>query len=151
MTASPRHSVSVAAAVVRTDGRILAIRRRDNGNWEPPGGILDLDETIEEGVTREVSEETGLLVEIDRLTGIYKNMTHGIIALVFRCHVVNGTPRPTAEASEAAWLTPEDVRERMNPAFAIRLLDALDDHAHGPTVRTHDGKDLLTNVETRSS
>jgi hypothetical protein len=62
-----------------------------------------------------VSEETGLLVEIDGLTGVYKNMTHGIIALVFRCHVINGTPHPTPEASESAWLTPDDVRERMNP------------------------------------
>jgi ADP-ribose pyrophosphatase YjhB (NUDIX family) len=150
MTASPRHSVSVAAAVIRADGRILAIRRRDNGQWEPPGGILDLDETIEEGLTREVSEETGLLVEIDHLTGVYKNMTHGIIALVFRCHVISGTPRPTAEASEAAWLTPDGVRERMSPAFAIRLLDAIEDHAHGPAVRTHDGKDLLADVKARS-
>ena len=150
MTASPRHSVSVAAAVVRTDGRILAIRRRDNGQWEPPGGILDLDETIDEGVTREVSEETGLLVEIDHLTGVYKNMTRGIIALVFRCHVISGTPHPTAEASEAAWLTPDEVRERMSPAFAIRLLDAIEDHLHGPAVRTHDGKDLLADVKARS-
>jgi ADP-ribose pyrophosphatase YjhB (NUDIX family) len=147
MTASPRHSVSVAAAVVRTDGRILAIRRRDNGNWEPPGGILDLDETIDEGLSREVSEETGLLVEIDRLTGVYKNMTHGIIALVFRCRVISGTPGPTAEASEAAWLTPDEVRERMSPAFATRLLDAIEDHTHGPAIRTHDGKDLLANVK----
>jgi ADP-ribose pyrophosphatase YjhB (NUDIX family) len=150
MTASPRHSVSVSAAVVRDDGRLLAIRRRDNGQWEPPGGILDLDETIEEGVTREVNEETGLLVEIDHLTGVYKNMTHGIIALVLRCHVISGTPHPTAEASEAAWLTPDEVRERMSPAFAIRLLDAIEDHLHGPVVRTHDGKDLLADVKARS-
>ena len=150
MTASPRHSVSVAAAVVRTDGRILAIRRRDNGSWEPPGGILELDEPIEEGLTREVSEETGLFVEVDRLTGVYKNMTHGIIALVFRCLLTSGTPHPTAEASEAAWLTPDEVRERMHPAFAIRLLDAIEDHPGGPAIRTHDGKDLLADVKTRS-
>jgi 8-oxo-dGTP diphosphatase len=150
MAASPRHSVSVAAAVVRDDGRVLTIRRRDNGQWEPPGGILDLDETIEEGVTREVSEETGLLIGVDHLTGIYKNMTHGIIALVFRCHVISGHPRPTAEASEAAWLTPSEVRERVSPAFAIRILDAIEDHAQGPAVRIHDGKDLLADAKTQS-
>jgi ADP-ribose pyrophosphatase YjhB (NUDIX family) len=97
-----------------------------------------------------VSEETGLLVEIDQLTGVYKNMTQGIIALVFRCHVIGGTPRPTAEASETTWLTPDEVRERMNPAFAIRLLDALEEHARGPAVRTHDGTDLLADTTTRS-
>lgn len=132
MTASPRHSVSVAAAVVRDDSRILAVRRRDNGRWEPPGGILDLDETIEEGVTREVSEETGLLIGVDHPTGVYKNMTHSIIALVCHCHVICGTLHPTPEASAAAWLTPNEVRERMNLAFAIRLLDAIEDHTLGP-------------------
>ena len=150
MTVSPRHSVSVAAAVVRADGRILAIRRRDNGRWEPPGGILDLGETIDEGLRREVSEETGLLVERDNLTGVYKNVTHGIIALVFRCRAISGTPHPTAEASEVAWLTPDEVRKRMSPAFAIRLLDAVVNDAQGPAVRTHDGKDLLADTKTRS-
>jgi 8-oxo-dGTP diphosphatase len=48
MTETPRHSVSVAAAVVRENGRLLAIKRRDTGAWELPGGILELDETFEE-------------------------------------------------------------------------------------------------------
>src|ERR1035441_848949 len=41
---SPRHSVSVAAVVVDDHDRALLIRRRDNGHWEPPGGVLELDE-----------------------------------------------------------------------------------------------------------
>jgi ADP-ribose pyrophosphatase YjhB (NUDIX family) len=143
MADTPRHSVSVAAAIVRDDGRVLAIRRRDNGRWEPPGGILELDETIEDGLKREVSEETSLDVEIDRLTGVYKNMTHAIVALVFRCQVVNGTARPTAEASEAAWLTADEVHERMSEAFAIRLLDALNDQGSEPTLRSHNGVHLI--------
>jgi ADP-ribose pyrophosphatase YjhB (NUDIX family) len=143
MADTPRHSVSVAAAIVNDDGRLLAIRRRDNGRWEPPGGILELNETIEDGLKREVHEETGLDVRIDRLTGVYKNMTHGIVALVFRCHVVNGTPHSTTEASETAWLTPADVRERMREAFAVRLLDALDSPVRGPASRSHDGVNVL--------
>jgi len=51
---TPRHSVSVAGAVVREDGRILAIRRADNGTWERPGGVLELNETPEDGVCRDV-------------------------------------------------------------------------------------------------
>lgn len=141
MADTPRHSVSVAAAIVRDDGHVLAIRRRDNGRWEPPGGILELNETIEEGLKREVREETGLGVEIDRLTGVYKNMIHGIVALVFRCHIVNGAARPTTEASEAAWLAPEEVSDRMSVAFGIRVADAL--RTDGPFVRVHDGTSLL--------
>jgi 8-oxo-dGTP diphosphatase len=81
---SPRHSVSVAAAIINQQGQLLAVRRRDNGHWEPPGGVLELDETIQAGLVREVLEETGLRVEPEALTGIYKNMRRGIIALVFR-------------------------------------------------------------------
>src|SRR4051794_30773934 len=79
----PRHSVSVAAAIRNGDGHFLAIRRADDGAWQPPGGILELDESIEAGLTREVEEETGVRVEPLALTGVYKNMRRGVIALVF--------------------------------------------------------------------
>jgi 8-oxo-dGTP diphosphatase len=137
---SPKHSVSIAAAVVEAD-RLLGVRRRDNGRWEPPGGVLELGETIHDGLVREVLEETGLVVEPDYLAGVYKNMRHGIVALVFRCHIVSGQPTPTAEASEVSWLTPDQVGELMNEAYATRLLDAL--QPGPPSVRTHDGVALL--------
>src|SRR3954447_11594882 len=85
------HSVSVAGVVVDEAGRVLVVQRRDNGRWEPPGGILERDETLEEGVAREVAEETGLTVEVERLTGVYKNMSRGIVALVYRCRALAGT------------------------------------------------------------
>src|SRR6059036_1188440 len=84
------HSVSVAGIVVDEGGRVLVTQRRDNGHWEAPGGVLELDESIEDGTVREVAEETGLTVALDRLTGVYKNMARGIVALVFRAHVVGG-------------------------------------------------------------
>jgi ADP-ribose pyrophosphatase YjhB (NUDIX family) len=102
--------VSVAAAIVDDDGRLLAIRRRDNGHWEPPGGVLELDETIEAGLVRDVHEETGLTVRPERLTGVYKNMERGIVALVFRCSVVAGEQTSTAEAAEVVWLAADEVR-----------------------------------------
>jgi 8-oxo-dGTP diphosphatase len=139
---SPRHSVSVAAAVVDDQGRLLAIRRRDNGHWEPPGGILELDETIEAGVIREVREETGLTVRPERLTGVYKNMERGIVAIVFRCSVIAGAESATREAAEVAWLAPDEVRQRMDEAYAVRLLDGLLDG--DPVVRTHDGVSILS-------
>ncbi|WP_406292660.1 NUDIX hydrolase [Streptomyces sp. NBC_00624] len=139
-TSTPLHSVSVAGVVVREDGRLLAIRRADNGTWELPGGVLELDETPEAGVAREVLEETGIHVEVDELTGVYKNTTRGIVALVFRCKPSGGTERTSAESVAVEWLTQEQITERMSEVYAIRLLDAVD--GAGPHVRSHDGRRL---------
>ena len=133
----PRHSVSVAAAIVRDDGRILAIRRRDNGHWEPPGGVLELGESIEDGLRREVREETGLEIEPEQLTGVYKNMARGVVALVFRCRPTDGEPSTSAEAQELRWLGAADVPEFMDEAYAVRVLDAVS--AGPPAIRSHDG------------
>ncbi|WP_231391570.1 NUDIX domain-containing protein [Nocardiopsis sp. CNS-639] len=116
---------------------MLVIKRRDNGNWEPPGGVLELDETPQEGVVREVLEETGIHVEVEQLTGVYKNMSRGIVALVFRCRPFGGVELPTSESVDVEWITPEQVSERMAEVYAVRLLDALD--ISPPHVRSHDG------------
>jgi 8-oxo-dGTP pyrophosphatase MutT (NUDIX family) len=139
---SPKHSVSVAAAILDDQGRFLVIRRADNGHWEPPGGILELDESIEAGLSREVFEETGLQVQPVLLTGVYKNVTRGIVALVFRCEIVDGLPRTTAETSDFAWLAPHELTDLMTAAYSVRLLDALDRDTTA-TVRTHDGSVVL--------
>ena len=140
MGGTPKHSVSVAGVVVRDDGRILVVQRRDNGRWEPPGGVLELDETFEDGVRREVAEETGVRVEVERLTGAYKNLSRGIVALVFRCRPVSGEARTTDESRRVRWLTEDEVRTQMTPAYAVRVLDALGDQA---AARAHDGVHLV--------
>lgn len=140
MATMPKHSVSVAGIVVREDGRVLVIRSDDNGHWEAPGGVLELDESFEDGVRREVLEETGLVVEVERLTGVYKNLTHGIVALVYRCRPVSGEPHATAEAREIRWMTKEEVQSAMVSAFAVRVLDAFEEAARS---RAHDGVNLV--------
>lgn len=135
------HSVSVAGVVVRDDGRILAIRRADNGAWEPPGGVLELQEQPEEGVLREVFEETGVQIAVETLTGVYKNMTAGVVALVFRCRPVGGVERTSDETTAVEWLTPGEVEKWMSEAYAVRVLDAL--MPNGPKVRAHDGRQLI--------
>lgn len=140
MTDTPRHSVSVAGVVVRSDGRVLVVQRRDNGHWEPPGGVLELGETFEQGVRREIAEETGVTVEVERLTGAYKNLARGVVALVFRCTPVAGTPTTTDESQRVRWLTPTEVEALMSPAYSVRVLDAMHD---GTASRAHDGVHLI--------
>ncbi|WP_163512147.1 NUDIX hydrolase [Fodinicola acaciae] len=141
MNALPRHSVSVAGIIVNDDDQVLVIRRADNGHWEMPGGVLELDESIEDGLRREIAEETGITVTVERLTGVYKNLVRGIVALVFRCYPGLEVPRPTSEAREVAWMNAAEVTKAMTPAYAVRVLDALD--ADAPHVRSHDGVNLL--------
>jgi 8-oxo-dGTP diphosphatase len=138
----PRHSVSAGGAVIREDGRMLALRRADNGEWVLPGGIVELDEDPRDTVRREVLEETGVTVEPVQLTGVYKNMRRGVMSLVFRCRPLAGTAHPTEEATEVAWLDTAQVTCRMAEAFAIRLTDALE--ADEPRIRIHDGHNLLS-------
>jgi ADP-ribose pyrophosphatase YjhB (NUDIX family) len=136
------HSVSVAAVIVDDRGRALLIRRRDNQRWEPPGGVLELGEDIRTGLCREALEETGLNVEPVALTGVYKNMKRGIVALVFRCRVASGQLTLNDEVSGFRWATPDEVTSAVDEAFAVRIADALSNSAV-PAVRQHDGTHLL--------
>ena len=141
MTEHRPHSVSVAGIVVNDEGKVLVIRRRDNNHWEPPGGILEVDETFEEGVRREVHEETGVRVKVDRLTGVYKNMAHAIVALVFRCTPVAGDTTVTDESREVRWMSLDEANAVMSPAYAVRVTDALESGLI--RTRTHDGINLF--------
>ncbi len=135
------HSVSVAAVVTDDAGRVLVVQRRDDGTWQISGGVLELAESIPAGVRREVEEETGLLVEPDRLTGVYKNVRLGVVALVFRARVVGGHARPTNESAAVEWWPPDRVTSEMAETYAVRVLDALD--TGDVAIRLHDGVQLL--------
>lgn len=136
------HSVSVAGVIIDDRGRALLTQRRDNGHWEAPGGILERDEDIHTGLRREIREETGLDVDPITLTGVYKNMTRNIIALVFRCKIIGGTLTQTDEARSYRWVTADEVRALASEAFAVRVLDAMRDD-QTPAIRHHDGTHLL--------
>ncbi|MER6361858.1 NUDIX hydrolase [Kitasatospora sp. NPDC001527] len=138
---APLHSVSVAGVVVREDGRVLVIRRTDNGAWEPPGGVLEPAEAIEDGVRREIFEETGIEVGLERLTGVYTNTSRGVVALVFRCRPEGGSVRLSDESTAVDWLTPAEAADRLTEVYAVRVLDALRGGA-APAVRTTNGRHL---------
>jgi 8-oxo-dGTP diphosphatase len=70
-----RHPVTGTSIIAKLpDGRIAMLRRRDNGLWSLPGGIVDWGEDIPTVVSRELREETGLEVtKISRLVGVYSD------------------------------------------------------------------------------
>jgi 8-oxo-dGTP pyrophosphatase MutT (NUDIX family) len=135
--------VSVAGVIIDGRGRALLIQRRDNGQWEPPGGVLEPGETIPDALEREVLEETGIkIANPATLTGVYKNMTGLIVSLVFRCEAIDGSASTGEETRALRWATREEVTELADEAYAIRVLDALD-AASPPAVRAHDGVRLV--------
>lgn len=104
-----------AAGMVRDEnGRVLLQRRRDNGLWGFPGGLLDLGESATNTVMREFREEVGLDVEVKRLIGVYTSPkfdrsypngdTSQLFASFFECQIVGGKlRRQESEVLELGW------------------------------------------------
>jgi 8-oxo-dGTP diphosphatase len=106
-------------AVQRDDGRLLAGRRNDDGEWSLPGGFSHLGENVAHTALREVWEETGLHIQLQRLLGIssqvqpwvYPNgdRTQAVVSL-FRARPLDGALRPDGvETSQVKWLTPGEL------------------------------------------
>jgi hypothetical protein len=65
------------SAVIDPDGRLLMVRRADNGMWAMPGGALEVGETPAEGVVREVLEETGVHCRPVAMVGVFDSRLCG--------------------------------------------------------------------------
>jgi ADP-ribose pyrophosphatase YjhB (NUDIX family) len=127
---------AVTAFVQDSDGRILMERRTDNGRWGLPGGTHQPGESISQTVTREVAEETGLVVEVDRMVGIYTDPRRVIefsdgevrqeFSMCFAAHVVDGELKASEESFEVAWIS-SDTLDRLDiaPTTLRRIADAL--------------------------
>ena len=113
------------SAVILQEGRVLLAHRRDIDWWNLPGGGMELGETVEETLYREVREETGLDVEIEQLVGVYSKPQKQEIVLSFRCHIVAGEPTATAESRECRFFAPDKLPRNTLPKHRQRVEDAL--------------------------
>jgi 8-oxo-dGTP pyrophosphatase MutT (NUDIX family) len=112
--------LSANVVVVNETGQILLIHRTDNDNWAIPGGAMDLGESLPQTAVRETEEETGVLVEVTGLVGIYTDPRHVILytsdgevrqecSVVFTARPVGGEPRPSSESREVQWVDPDTI------------------------------------------
>jgi len=125
-TEQPRFRIGVFAVLER-DGSYLLARRADIGWWNLPGGGLEYDEAVEEGLAREVREEIGVEITVVRLVGVYSKPRKREIVLSFLCHLAPGGAAPTTseEVSEVGWFAPGALPEPLLPKHRERIEDAL--------------------------
>lgn len=140
---APRaHDVLAAAfaAIRNATGQVLLVRRIDDGNWELPGGRIEVGETVQRALVREVAEESGITIEPTTLSGVYSDPSHVLVdpdgsihqqlALCFHAVPAVGDgehPRPDGIETDAAdWCDLADLADlTMHPAMRLRLDNAV--------------------------
>lgn len=124
--------IAVSAFVLDDDEQLLMIRRTDNGYYALPGGRHELGETMTQAVVRETEEETGIVVEVTGLVGIYSNPDHVLayddgevrqeFSICFRARPVAGAPRTSDESSEVVWVPRTELGGiDVHPSIRLRI------------------------------
>lgn len=112
-------------AVVLRDGKLLLVRRTDDGLWALPGGITDPGETLAESARRELREEAGIDGRVTRLLGVFdsrlwqsEKKIHFYHA-VFLIEAADPEPQPSPEVSAAAYFGEEELPP-LSPGHHLR-------------------------------
>ncbi|HWZ55956.1 MAG TPA: NUDIX hydrolase [Verrucomicrobiae bacterium] len=134
----PEHPMVGVGGVVIDNGRALLIRRGGpplQGEWSIPGGLLEVGETIEEGISRELAEETGLDVRVVELIEVFerifpappgasgappdpKRPQYHFVILDYLCELRGGTLAAGSDASEFAWARADELA-KFNVTVAV--------------------------------
>jgi ADP-ribose pyrophosphatase YjhB (NUDIX family) len=130
----PEAPIVGVGAVVLDENRVLLVRRGQEplkGEWSIPGGALELGETLNAGIRREVAEETGLAVTVLRIVEVLEKIvladdSHRVryhyVLVDFLCRVDGGTMRCATDAADARWVAHEELNShgvyRLAPATA---------------------------------
>src|SRR4029079_13631963 len=128
----PTHpSVGVGCVLIH-DGRVLLVRRGKEplrGRWVIPGGTVELGETLEEALVREIQEETALVVRprevllvFDRIERDGANVRYHYVIVDYVCDYVSGTLRAGSDAEDAAFAPPEELAAYDLPEKALEVV-----------------------------
>jgi 8-oxo-dGTP diphosphatase len=119
MSKDGRHSVAVAAVVFDERGSVLLMKRRDHGNWEPPGGVLKIGESPPDAARREALEETGVEIRVGPVTGVYTNVEEGVVTLAFRGEPDSKDITPSDEAASVRWVPSHEVPKFLGEEYGL--------------------------------
>ena len=117
-----------AIVVVKRDDDILLVLREDLEVWGLPGGMVEPGESSAEAAVREVYEETGVKISLDKLSGIYNNqLGHQVL---FFAHPLAGEPRPDGhETLKVQWFPLDQLPELLIGWHRLYIKDALANQA----------------------
>lgn len=124
----PVQYVVAAVGVVEWQGYVLLLRRSSNhpngdgDSWEVPSGRLEPGESFEQGILREIREETGLEVEVLAPVSTWLLPERSLIGVTFACRVLEGMLQLTSEHTDYRWIEPEKAAEFVTkPSLAIEI------------------------------
>jgi ADP-ribose pyrophosphatase YjhB (NUDIX family) len=140
-----RPYVGVGAVIVR-DGQVLIVKRKYDplaGQWSIPGGAVELGETLEGSIAREMLEETGLVIEVgpvievfDRITRDEQgNVRYHFVLVDYLCWPAGGELKAGSDVADARFVDPSALGEYQLQDKAIEVLAralALDREAPRP-------------------
>ena len=118
----PNRPVVGVGAMILDEDRILLEKRKNSpgkGKWSVPGGLVDLGETVEEALIREVKEETGLEVYNPRLVDVVSYVSLDERGSVMYHYVIidylvtsrGGKPKASSDAEDLKWVPLDKVEE----------------------------------------
>ncbi|MDD2807477.1 MAG: NUDIX hydrolase [Patescibacteria group bacterium] len=123
----PQFTVGTFGIILDKQSRVLLCHRRDYDLWNLPGGTLESGEAPWDGVKREVKEETGLVVEVSKLMGVYSKPDKNEIIFSFICRVADGKITLNNEADKIEYFEIEKIPSNTSPKQVERIKDAIND------------------------
>ena len=124
--ATERRPLVVVQAVVHGAQGVLLAVRSDLRGWELPGGTPEGNESPERALLREILEETGLRVTVERHVGDYiRTGFRPHTARVYLCRVAGGGLRTSEETRAVRWFPVDALPRTLFPWYAAPLTDAL--------------------------
>ena len=124
----PKFMVGAVAVILNDQGQILIFRHtyRKDHPWGLPGGWLDHDEESFDTIVRELREEAGMTIEVERLLYVGTSKQYPRIDIAYLCRHIAGEFRPCAEVSAARFVDLESLEPDMEPGHYDLLRKALD-------------------------
>lgn len=132
----PLFTTGAFAIIFNDEKQVLLCHRRDMDAWNLPGGGLEPGELPTECVIREVREETGLEVAIERLVGVYAKPGRSELLFAFVCRIIGGNLCQTAETDASSYFPPSQLPPNTLLKHAERIWDAVNG-GREPVFRRH--------------